>query len=174
MTSTLADAPGARSGRRCRRSQSGQATSAASGRGWLYTPLFYPPAERRACHFAPNGLAYKGKNPTWPARSQPDRVQSARGAAVMAATTTIGPGAFRRRLRAWTPWLLLAPGMLWLLAFFIWPTIQMLLMSFSSGNADSGFHLTGSIAASSHSRKCNGSWRGCTSSRNSATPRSHR
>jgi spermidine/putrescine transport system permease protein len=67
---------------------------------------------------------------------------------VTAATTTIAPGgAFRRRLRAWTPWLLLAPGMLWLLVFFIWPTIQMLLMSFSSGNADSGYHLTGSIAA---------------------------
>src|SRR5437867_2233925 len=34
-----ADAPGARSGRRCRRSQSGQAMNVPSETGWLYTPL---------------------------------------------------------------------------------------------------------------------------------------
>ena len=65
-----------------------------------------------------------------------------------AAATTMAPGGgFRRRLRAWTPWLLLAPGLLWLVVFFIWPTLQMLLMSFSSGNADSGFQFSGSVAA---------------------------
>jgi spermidine/putrescine transport system permease protein len=41
----------------------------------------------------------------------------------------------------------LAPGLLWLVVFFVWPTFQMLLMSFSSGNADSGFHFSGSTAA---------------------------
>src|SRR5205809_2001649 len=35
--------------------------AASTGRGWLYTPLFYPPAERRACHFAPNGLAIRAR-----------------------------------------------------------------------------------------------------------------
>jgi spermidine/putrescine transport system permease protein len=53
----------------------------------------------------------------------------------------------RQRVRAWTPWLLLAPGLLWLVVFFIWPTLQMLVMSFSSGTADSGFHFSGSTAA---------------------------
>jgi spermidine/putrescine transport system permease protein len=56
-------------------------------------------------------------------------------------------GAGRRRLRAWAPWLLLAPGILWLVVFFVWPTFQMLLMSFSSGSADSGYHFSGSTAA---------------------------
>jgi spermidine/putrescine transport system permease protein len=58
-----------------------------------------------------------------------------------------GGGGMRRRLRAWAPWLLLAPGLLWLVVFFILPTLQMLLMSFSSGSADNGFHFSGSIAA---------------------------
>jgi spermidine/putrescine transport system permease protein len=66
----------------------------------------------------------------------------------MTAATTVGsPGGIRRRLRAWAPWLLLAPGMLWLAIFFVWPTFQMLVMSFSSGSADNGYHLTGSTAA---------------------------
>jgi spermidine/putrescine transport system permease protein len=56
-------------------------------------------------------------------------------------------GVLRRRVIAAGPYLLLAPGMLWLLVFFIWPTAQMFLMSISSGTLDSGFHLTGSVAA---------------------------
>ena len=45
------------------------------------------------------------------------------------------------------PYLLLAPGMLWLLVFFIWPMLQMFLMSISSGSLDDGFKLSGSTAA---------------------------
>lgn len=37
--------------------------------------------------------------------------------------------------------------MLWLLVFFIWPTLQMFLMSISSGSLDDGFRLTGSTDA---------------------------
>jgi spermidine/putrescine transport system permease protein len=54
---------------------------------------------------------------------------------------------WRSRLGAAAPYLLLAPGLLWLLIFFIWPTLQMFLMSISSGSLDSGFKLSGSTAA---------------------------
>ncbi len=37
--------------------------------------------------------------------------------------------------------------MLWLLVFFIWPMVQMFLMSISSGSLDDGFKLSGSTAA---------------------------
>jgi spermidine/putrescine transport system permease protein len=56
-------------------------------------------------------------------------------------------GGLGRRLRRWAPWLLLGPGLLWLFLFFIVPSFQMLLMSFSSGSADAGFHFSGSTAA---------------------------
>jgi spermidine/putrescine transport system permease protein len=56
------------------------------------------------------------------------------------------PG-WRRRIARATPYLLLAPGILWLLAFFIVPTVQMFLTSISSGSVDSGFHLTFSSKA---------------------------
>jgi len=56
-------------------------------------------------------------------------------------------GGLRRRILAAGPYLLLAPGMLWLLAFFIWPMLQMFLMSISSGSLDDGFKLSGSTAA---------------------------
>ena len=55
------------------------------------------------------------------------------------------PGSFRRRLFALAPYLLLAPGLLWLAYFFIWPTVQMFLMSLSSGNLDDGFRVTGTL-----------------------------
>ena len=55
------------------------------------------------------------------------------------------PGSWRRRLFALAPYLLLAPGLLWLLYFFIWPAAQMFLMSISTGSLDSGFRLTGSV-----------------------------
>jgi spermidine/putrescine transport system permease protein len=60
-------------------------------------------------------------------------------------TTTSPPGAWRRRLSVAGPYLLLAPGLLWLLYFFIWPAVQMFLMSISSGTLDSGFHVTGTL-----------------------------
>jgi spermidine/putrescine transport system permease protein len=56
-------------------------------------------------------------------------------------------GRLRRRIVAAAPYLLLAPGLLWLLVFFIWPSVQMFIMSISSGSLDSGFHLSGSTAA---------------------------
>jgi spermidine/putrescine transport system permease protein len=59
--------------------------------------------------------------------------------------TTSPPGAWRRWLFAAGPYLLLAPGLLWLLYFFIWPAVQMFLMSISSGTLDSGFHVTGTL-----------------------------
>ena len=55
------------------------------------------------------------------------------------------PGQWRRRLSAVGPYLLLAPGLLWLLYFFIWPAFQMFLMSISSGTLDNGFHVTGTL-----------------------------
>jgi len=56
-------------------------------------------------------------------------------------------GGWRHRLRRATPYLLLAPGILWLLIFFIVPSIQMFLTSVSSGSIDSGFKLTFSSKA---------------------------
>ena len=62
------------------------------------------------------------------------------------ARTAPGPG-WRQRLKRATPYLLLAPGILWLLLFFIVPTLQMFLTSVSTGSIDSGFKLTFSTAA---------------------------
>ena len=45
------------------------------------------------------------------------------------------------------PYLLLAPGLLWLTYFFIWPAVQMFLMSVSSGTLDSGFRVSWSAKA---------------------------
>ena len=61
--------------------------------------------------------------------------------------TTLEPVAarragWRRRLVALGPYLLLLPGLLWLLYFFVWPGLQMFLMSVSTGTLDSGFRLT--------------------------------
>jgi spermidine/putrescine transport system permease protein len=52
-----------------------------------------------------------------------------------------GPG-LRQRLGRATPWLLLAPGILWLIIFFIIPTFQMFLTSVSTGSVADGFKLT--------------------------------
>jgi spermidine/putrescine transport system permease protein len=38
-----------------------------------------------------------------------------------------------------TPYLLLAPGMLWLLVFYVYPSIQMFISSFWSGTLETGF-----------------------------------
>jgi spermidine/putrescine transport system permease protein len=50
-----------------------------------------------------------------------------------------------RRIARLAPYILLAPGLLWLLYFFIWPLAQMTLMSVSSGTLDSGFQVTGTL-----------------------------
>jgi spermidine/putrescine transport system permease protein len=57
-----------------------------------------------------------------------------------------GPG-WRHRLKRATPYILLAPGILWLLVFFVVPTIQMFLTSVSTGSVDNGFKLTWSTKA---------------------------
>jgi spermidine/putrescine transport system permease protein len=56
-------------------------------------------------------------------------------------------GGWRQRVRRATPYLLLAPGILWLLVFFILPSIQMFLTSVSTGSIDNGFKLTFSSKA---------------------------
>jgi spermidine/putrescine transport system permease protein len=53
--------------------------------------------------------------------------------------------AWRRRLASWAPYILLAPGLIWLAYFFIWPAVQMFLMSISSGSLDRGFSVTGTV-----------------------------
>ena len=40
------------------------------------------------------------------------------------------------------PYLLLAPGLIWLFVFFIYPSIEMLRISLSSGSLDTGYSLT--------------------------------
>ncbi|HEU4673061.1 MAG TPA: ABC transporter permease [Candidatus Limnocylindrales bacterium] len=55
------------------------------------------------------------------------------------------PPSLRRRVFAAAPYLLLAPGLLWLIYFFVWPGIQMFVMSVSSGDIDAGFRLTGTV-----------------------------
>jgi spermidine/putrescine transport system permease protein len=55
------------------------------------------------------------------------------------------PPSWRRRLFALAPYVLLAPGLLWLFYFFIWPAAQMFLMSISTGSLDNGFRVTGTI-----------------------------
>jgi spermidine/putrescine transport system permease protein len=62
-------------------------------------------------------------------------------AAVAGPRQAPGPG-MRERVRKATPYLLLAPGILWLLFFFIVPTVQMFLTSVSTGSVTDGFKLT--------------------------------
>jgi len=45
----------------------------------------------------------------------------------------------RQRIRRLTPYLLLAPGILWLLAFYVYPSIQMFISSFWTGTLETGF-----------------------------------
>ena len=63
-----------------------------------------------------------------------------------------------RRLRAWrtrlggaTPYILLAPGILWLLFFYIVPVGQMFLFSISTGKLETGFQLTFGLDAYTNS-----------------------
>lgn len=67
-------------------------------------------------------------------------------AALVEPRSAPGPG-LRERVRKATPYLLLAPGILWLLFFFIVPSIQMFLTSVSTGSVTDGFKLTFSSQA---------------------------
>ncbi|MEO8469915.1 MAG: ABC transporter permease [Chloroflexota bacterium] len=55
--------------------------------------------------------------------------------------------AWRTRIGGATPYLLLAPGILWLLIFYVVPVGQMFLFSISTGSLETGFKLTGSFDA---------------------------
>jgi spermidine/putrescine transport system permease protein len=59
--------------------------------------------------------------------------------AVGAARAAAGGAAWRRRL---VPYLLLLPGILWLLVFYAWPTVQMFFVSLQEGSLESGYRLT--------------------------------
>jgi spermidine/putrescine transport system permease protein len=45
----------------------------------------------------------------------------------------------RQVVRRFTPYLLLAPGVLWLLVFYVYPSIQMFISSFWTGTLETGF-----------------------------------
>jgi spermidine/putrescine transport system permease protein len=62
---------------------------------------------------------------------------------VSAISTTATPPARRRfSRRAIAPYVLLAPGLLWLALFYIYPAIQMFLVSLWTGNFESGYEMT--------------------------------
>jgi spermidine/putrescine transport system permease protein len=67
---------------------------------------------------------------------------------VSAAAPPLAAPTARRRLsrRAIAPYVLLAPGLLWLLLFYIYPAIQMFLVSLWTGNAETGYELTFNFA----------------------------
>jgi spermidine/putrescine transport system permease protein len=58
---------------------------------------------------------------------------------MMAVAAGVQKGFSRRRL---TPYLLLLPGMAWLAVFYVWPTIQMFLVSLQEGNLFEGYRFT--------------------------------
>jgi len=64
-----------------------------------------------------------------------------------AGLTSPPPRPLSRRIFAAAPYLMLAPGLIWLTYFFIWPAMQMFLMSLSTGTLDTGFTFTGSTKA---------------------------
>ena len=61
-----------------------------------------------------------------------------------AAAATAGPPGrgIRRRFNKAVPWLLMAPGMLWLLIFYVLPVLQMFTYSISTGSLETGFTMT--------------------------------
>ena len=59
------------------------------------------------------------------------------------AATDRAPGpSLRQRLGKAVPWLLLAPGILWLFVFYVLPVIQMFTYSISTGSVETGFTIT--------------------------------
>jgi spermidine/putrescine transport system permease protein len=48
----------------------------------------------------------------------------------------------RHWVQRFTPYLLLAPGILWLLVFYVYPSIQMFISSFWSGTLETGFSVS--------------------------------
>jgi spermidine/putrescine transport system permease protein len=48
----------------------------------------------------------------------------------------------RQRINRVTPYLLLAPGVLWLLVFYVYPSIQMFISSFWSGTLEQGYSVS--------------------------------
>lgn len=54
---------------------------------------------------------------------------------------------YRSLLRTLTPYLLLAPGLIWLAVFFVLPSLQMFLYSVSKGTVDTGYHVAWSFDA---------------------------
>jgi spermidine/putrescine transport system permease protein len=72
---------------------------------------------------------------------------SAAGAPVAEAAVVVPPESKGRR-RGWTGYVLLAPGGLWLVAFFLVPTVTLLISSLydPSGSLVDGYTLTGRIA----------------------------
>ena len=67
--------------------------------------------------------------------------------AVAPATGRRPPIHWRRWIGVSIPYLLLAPGLIWLFVFFIYPSIEMLRISLSSGSLDTGYSLTFSTDA---------------------------
>jgi spermidine/putrescine transport system permease protein len=59
--------------------------------------------------------------------------------------TAEAPPAPPRRRRNWVPYALLAPGILWLIVFFVLPMITLASQSLQEGNVDDGFVFTGNI-----------------------------
>ncbi len=57
-----------------------------------------------------------------------------------------GPG-FRQRLARALPYILLAPGLLYLIIFYVVPAIQMFTYSISTGNVETGYTITWSLDA---------------------------
>ncbi|HWP62402.1 MAG TPA: ABC transporter permease [Candidatus Binatia bacterium] len=51
-------------------------------------------------------------------------------------------GTFLTRHRGLVPYLLLAPGLLWLAAFYVYPAFQMFISSFWSGTLETGFRFS--------------------------------
>lgn len=54
---------------------------------------------------------------------------------------------WRSRIGGATPYLLLAPGIAWLLVFYVIPVAQMFIFSISKGTLETGFQLTGGLDA---------------------------
>ena len=62
-------------------------------------------------------------------------------------TARLSRRTWRSRIGGATPYVLLAPGILWLLVFFVVPVAQMFLFSISTGSLEKGFQLTGRLDA---------------------------